>query len=47
MNYLSSVKRYYSQKGLKEAPTDLFFEEYKHRLVTELKKRNMKFEVLF
>jgi len=47
MNYLYSIRRFYHQQGLEEATTDKFFLEYKQRLLNELKKRKMKFEVLF
>jgi len=47
MNYLNTVKRFYHRQDLKEAATDLFFYEYKDRLVNELTKRKMKFRVLF
>ena len=47
MNYLYSVKGFYHQLGLERQMTDRFFREYKERLTCELKKRKMKFEVLF
>jgi len=47
MNYLSSIKGFYQQVGLQKETTDRFFHEYKERLISELKKREMKFEVLF
>lgn len=47
MNYLSTIKAFYFQQGFKEAATGAFFNEYRKRLITELKKRRMKFEVLF
>ncbi len=47
MNYLYTIRRFYHQQGLEEATTDKFFLEYKERLINELKKRKMKFEVLF
>ncbi len=47
MNYLSSVKRFYRQVGLQRETTEAFFHEYKERLISELRKRKMKFEVLF
>ena len=47
MNYLYTIRRFYQQHGLEEATTDKFFLEYKERLMNELKKRKMKFEVLF
>lgn len=47
MNYLSTIRGFYSRKNLKGATTDTFFREYKERLINELKKRKMKFEILF
>lgn len=47
MNYLYTIRRFYHQHGLEEATTDKFFLEFKERLINELKKKKMKFEVLF
>ena len=47
MNYLFSVRGFYHQLGLEREMTDRFFREYKERLIYQLKKRKMKFEVLF
>ncbi len=47
MNYLGTVKAFYFQQGMREAATATFFNEYRNRLIIELKKRRMKFEVLF
>jgi DNA repair photolyase len=47
MNYLYSIKGFYRQLGLHRETTDRFFYEYKKRLISELKKRKMKYEVLF
>ena len=47
MNYLSSIKRFYYQHYLTEATTNKFFSTYKNRLVNELRKKAMPFEVLF
>jgi DNA repair photolyase len=47
MNYISTVKAFYFRMGLEEAATNTFFFECRKRLITELKKRGMKFEVLF
>ncbi len=47
MNYLYTIRGFYHQQNLKEAATDTFFREYRERLLNELKKRKMKFEVLF
>ncbi len=47
MNYMSTIKRFYYQNSLMEATKDAFFSEYKHRLIEELQKRKMKYEVFF
>lgn len=47
MNYLSTLRSFYHQHNLKEATTDAFFLRYKERLIRELKKKKMEFEVLF
>jgi DNA repair photolyase len=47
MNYLSQVKAFYRQLNLEWATEDEFFQEYKGRLKSELKKRRMKFEAVF
>ena len=47
MNYLSTIRGFYHQQKLTGAATETFFREYKERLIYELKKREMKFEVLF
>jgi len=47
MNYISSIKGYYRHIGLYKEMADRFFHEHKERLLFELKKRGMKFEVLF
>ena len=47
MNYLYTIRRFYHQHGLEHATTDKFFLEFKERLINELKKKKMKFEVLF
>ena len=47
MNYISTIRDFYYKKNLKSATTDRFFHEYKERLLKELKKRNMRFEVCF
>jgi len=47
MNYMSAIRGFYYRCGLKEAASEEFFREYKQRLVTELKKRRMRFEILF
>jgi DNA repair photolyase len=47
MNYLSQIKSFYRQLNLEWAAEDEFFQEYKGRLTSELKKRGMKFEAVF
>jgi hypothetical protein len=47
MNYLSQIKSFYRQLNLEWATEDEFFQEYKGRLTSELKKRGMKFEAVF
>jgi hypothetical protein len=47
MNYLNQVKAFYRQLNLEWATEDEFFQEYKGRLMSELKKRRMKFETVF
>ena len=47
MNYLYAVKGYYRKLGLSREMSDEFFHEFKERLVTELTKRKMDFEVVF
>jgi DNA repair photolyase len=47
MNYVYSVRRFYHQLGLQRKMTDGFFREYRERLISELKKRNMKYQALF
>ncbi len=47
MNYMSTIRTFYIRHGLKEATTDEFFNEYRERLINELKKKKLKFEVLF
>jgi DNA repair photolyase len=47
MNYLYAVKKFYYELGLGREMTDGFFNESKERLVTELKRRKMDFEVVF
>jgi DNA repair photolyase len=47
MNYTSSIRRFYHQQDLETAATKEFFSDYRQRLVDELTKRKMSFEVLF
>lgn len=47
MNYLWTIREFYRRKNLTEAIKEKFFQQYKFRLIKELKKRKMRFEVLF
>jgi len=47
MNYTDAIKQFYRYHGLEEALKDTFFREYRDRLVRELKKNGIDFEVLF
>ena len=47
MNYLNQIKAFYRQLKLDWATEDEFFQEYKSRLISELKRRRMKFEAVF
>jgi len=47
MNYLNQTKAFYRQLKLEWATEDDFFQEYKARLISELKKRRIKFEAVF
>jgi DNA repair photolyase len=47
MNYLSQIKAFYRQQKLEWATEDEFFQEYKARLISELRKRKIKFEAIF
>jgi len=47
MNYLNQTKAFYRQLKLEWATEDDFFQEYKGRLTSELKKRRIKFEAVF
>jgi DNA repair photolyase len=47
MNYVNTIIGFYHQLGLKESLTDEFFHKKKVRLVQELEKRQMPFEVFF
>lgn len=47
MNYMDTIRDFYHQRGIKEAANEKFFIEYRERLVREMKKRKMRFEVLF
>jgi DNA repair photolyase len=47
MNYTNAIKTFYRYHGLEEALKDTFFRDYRDRLVRELKKNGIVFEVLF
>jgi DNA repair photolyase len=47
MNYISTIRGFYYRYKLTGAATEKFFSEYKQRLVNELEKRQMRYEVLF
>jgi len=47
MNYTASIRNYYQRLGWEKALKDGFFREYRDRLVRELKKHQIVFEVLF
>lgn len=47
MNYPSSIRGFYRHLGWEKALKDTFFREYRDRLVQELKKHGIVFEVLF
>lgn len=47
MNYMSTMRGFYYRYKLTGAATEKFFSEYKQRLVNELEKRQMRYEVLF
>ncbi len=47
MNYTSAIRKFYRHHGLEEALKESFFREYRDRLVRELKKNGIVFEVLF
>jgi DNA repair photolyase len=47
MNYIGAMRGFYYRNKLTGAATEKFFSEYKQRLVNELKKRQMRHEVLF
>ena len=47
MNYMSSIKGFYYRHNLQNATTPEFFHEHKTRLVTELRRRRMKYRVVF
>jgi DNA repair photolyase len=47
MNYIDTVKGFYSRQALDYAVTDGFFKSQTRRLTEELKKRKMNFEVVY
>jgi DNA repair photolyase len=47
MNYLGQIKAFYREQELEWATRDDFFQEYKIRLIAELKKRKMVFQSVF
>ena len=47
MNYMSSIKGFYHRHNLQHATTPEFFREQKMRLLAELRKRHMKYRVVF
>jgi DNA repair photolyase len=47
MNYVSSIKGIYKNLGLEWAISDEFFDEYKHRLTFELRRRAIAIELHF
>ncbi|MFQ6104600.1 MAG: radical SAM protein [Candidatus Glassbacteria bacterium] len=47
MNYINTIRGFYYRHGLEKAATDAFFHECTERLVNEMEKRKMPFEVLF
>lgn len=47
MNYVNTIRGFYHHLGLKESLTEEFFYKKKERLVRELKRRRMTFEVFF
>jgi DNA repair photolyase len=47
MNYTAAIKQFYRYHGLEEALKDTFFREYRDRLIREIEKNGIDFEVLF
>jgi DNA repair photolyase len=47
MNYVNTVKSVYRKLGFYREIEDRYFEEAKDRLISELNRRNMKYEVFF
>ena len=47
MNYLGQVKAFYRRQKLDWATEDAFFQEYKMRLISELRKKKIQFQAVF
>ena len=47
MNYLDTIKNFYLEHNLGNAMSDAFFAAQTRRLAAELRKRNMKFEIVW
>ena len=47
MNYTGAIRSFYRYHGLENALEDTFFQEYRGRLIRELQKNGIPFEVLF
>lgn len=47
MNYLNQTKAFYRHLNLEWATEDEFFQEYKARVISELKKRKINFQAVF
>ena len=47
MNYVGTIQSIYRKLGFYGELEDRYFEETKHRLISELNRRNMKYEVFF
>jgi len=47
MNYLDTIKAFYLRHDLGQAMSDAFFAAQTRRLVAEMKKRGMKYEIVF
>jgi DNA repair photolyase len=47
MNYRHTVTKFYREHGLARALSDDFFEEHKHKLEDQLKRRKIAYEILY
>ena len=47
MNYVSAIKSFYRIMGFHREIEDRYFEETRERLISELNRRNMRYEVFF